>query len=281
MDGLSRSIGWRTWIGGLLATAAGLGTWIVQPLPTARGQAPPAESSRPATEVRGYACPVADQPAVIAQLREQFGAVEGFRVSADPTTAQLLVVAPPRAHAAIQQVLAPPPAPPTDPDATPRLWSDAAGADLRFKPATAASRTAATVDSRATTRFLLVRGDVLRLQQRLRTILGGRLRPLAQDGETIYVLEVGAQAVAELEFDNRRGGVLVTASERVLQQLVLLFRALEPATAAAGQRTAVVSIERSDPAQLRQTIEAFRARPPHLTTRPNSIARLRTGDWPW
>ena len=114
------------------------------------------------------------------------------------------------------------------------------------------------MDPQATTRFLLVRGDVAQLQQRLTVILGGRLRRFAPEGQPTFVLESGAGPVAELLFDVRRGGVLVTATEPVIQQLTLLFRAIETGAAGDGRRTAVVSIERSDPKQLKQAIDAFR-----------------------
>ncbi len=125
-----------------------------------------------------------------------------------------------------------------------------------------ASAPVSTVDAQATTRFLLVRGDVARLQQRLQAVLGNRLRQFPQDAQTTYVLETGAGAVAELVFDARRGGVLVTGRERVLQQLGLLFRVLEAEDVGTGRRTAVVSIERSDPAQLQQAIDAYRMTAP-------------------
>lgn len=206
---------------GLIALLIGVG--LAQPS-TIEGQTPEPPPSAAALTVRGYVCPPSEQSATIARLRTFFESVDGFRVSSDPNTAQLLVVAPPEVHAAIEDQLAA--AKPSRAELTvpPRLW-DEPNAKLRFRPATSSPPTATTVESEATTRFLLIRGDVARLQQRLATVLGGRLRRFAPDGQPTYVLESGTGPVAELVFDVRRGGVLVTARERVLQQLTLLFRA--------------------------------------------------------
>ena len=229
-------------------------------------QQPTSDGIVAATEVRSYACPVAEQAQTVARLREQFAAVGGFRVTADAATGQLLVIATPEVHTRIAQQL--PSWVPYEPTAetTPRPWRETDGTGLRFRPsaepAAAVPAPASTVDAQATTRFLLVRGDVARLQQRLEAVLGNRLRRFAQDGQTTYVVETGAGPVAELVFDARRGGVLATGRERVLQQLSLLLRVLETDDAASGRRTAVVSIERSDPAQLQQAIDAYRMTAP-------------------
>ena len=197
-----------------------------------------------------------------------------------PTTAQLLVVAPPQVHAAIEDQLAVAKSPVTKPAVPPRLW-DEPDSNLRLRPAAAmAGVDGGERSNNAVSAGARRRGPVAAAAA---TVLGGRLRRVCSataSRPTCSNRRTGP--VAELVFDVRRGGVLVTANERVLQQLVLLFRALESHAAGEGRRTAVVSIERSDPAQLQQTIDAFRATAPQAGRFVSTAATSGwNGGWPW
>ncbi|MCA9152262.1 MAG: hypothetical protein KDA92_23330, partial [Planctomycetales bacterium] len=107
-------------------------------------------------------------------------------------------------------------------------------------------------------RLIGQRTDLVRLEQRLRAILGKRLRLESSQGLRVYRLERAGRIIATLIVDDRRAGVLVEGAPVVLDQLEYLVEAISSQPAGAESRTAVVSIERTDRSQLQQAIDAYR-----------------------
>ncbi|MCA9196473.1 MAG: hypothetical protein KDA87_03005 [Planctomycetales bacterium] len=122
------------------------------------------------------------------------------------------------------------------------------------RPATAATA-ARPLNNDSVSRFVALPSDAAAIEQRFQTLLGQRLNHVANEG--IYLLTTAAGETIEFEFDYRRRGVLVTARVALVDQAARLLQAVSP-MAQADSRTAVVSIERTDPYRLKEAIEAYR-----------------------
>ncbi|MCA9211660.1 MAG: hypothetical protein KDB27_01225 [Planctomycetales bacterium] len=122
----------------------------------------------------------------------------------------------------------------------------------------------------ATTVFLPVRIDTDEMQGRLLKVLAGRVVQLggAQDA---YAVQLNSGGTFEFEFDDRRKGLLLTGPRRIVPQVQRLLSALQ-SHATTSERTAVVTIERSDHAKLQQAIDAFRGQNRNSNSEPSSDA---------
>ena len=123
---------------------------------------------------------------------------------------------------------------------------------------------AGTVPREATTVFLPIRNDTNELQARLLKVFAGRVFQI-ENGRSAYSLRLDSGIPIEFEFDARRRGVLVTGPSNLVPQIRILLNALQ-SKSSVEQRIAIVSIERSDAAKLRQAIDAYRG----TTDRPKS-----------
>ncbi len=150
-------------------------------------------------------------------------------------------------------------------------------AAVRFRSANSGPLNSAAdaVPIASATRLSAADLDRNQIEQRLRLILGSRLWQKSKGTQRVYELRTGQQLVATLIFDDRRSGVLCQVPAGVLDQLSVLFRALHHLPADSAQRTAVLSIERTDPAQLRQAIDAYQQQA--KTPKDDEGAEIRRG----
>ena len=125
-----------------------------------------------------------------------------------------------------------------------------------------------SIPTDAVTRFFRLQANVSAVEGRLVSAFKGRISRSNETGDHFYLFHLANGQSIEIEFDSRRRGVLITSPESLIPQLRRLFTALEVATSPnrKSQRTAVVSIERSDTNRLQQAINAYRgpqsAKPP-------------------
>ena len=128
------------------------------------------------------------------------------------------------------------------------------------------------------TRLLAQELDRGRIETRLAAVFGERLRSEKQGAQRVYRLYSGGRRQATFIFDDRRDGILVTSSARLVPQLNVLFEALGRPSADVMERRAVISIERTEPSRLRRAIEAYR-RSQAPQPRPNDSSQ-RTSQRP-
>ena len=225
---------------------------------------------KPVTQVRAYPCPAEQQAAEIADLESRYGDRPEFRISGDANGNQLFVIATPGVHAFIEKHLASFIAADSSINERPEPRPDS----VRFRSPQVIRPS--EIDRRAMeTKFMSFNGNGVRLQQQLVAVLGNRLGRESGSGRTVYTLRRDEKIVAEFEFDARRQGVLVSASQPLLKQCQELIQALENAQRTGDRRTAIMSIERSDRRQLRQAIDAYRGETPNPD---NSSSRVTYGD---
>ena len=221
-------------------------------------------------KVRSYACRREQQAKTVEGLRRAHGDHPDFRVTADAVRNRLYIVAPLSIHAEIKQRLNEIVDPADDRGNQPRVLQS--NPDVRFRSTT--DRAPQSRPLAATqTRFIMVSADVNALRQQLKAALGPRLRAVEDSVRNEYTLSARGRRVAELEFDARRGGVLVTASSDIIPQLELLLKTLG-SSREGQQRTAIMSIQRSDPIKLRRAIRAYRG----STTNPDGSSRHMADD---
>ncbi len=230
------------------------------------------------SNLRTYRCAGDQQTQQIDQLRQRFGSQPEFRISGDPERNRIFVIAPASIHALIEQgfpvvktsgspqvlesvedelALQSPPAL--------RLQSPQ-GIESERQPQNSLQPTGDKPAKRAETRFVALRGDVSKLQARLSTILGPRLKRDSNSSSQLFTLLSAGQPVADFEFNARRGGVLLTASPAILAQCEMLLAALETAEKKGERRTAIMSIERSDSRKVRRAIDAYKGTPDSRTS---------------
>ncbi len=233
------------------------------------------EARRPVVEsaervrVRSYACAREQQSATVARLRRMYRDESDFRVSADAVRQRLYVVAPSSIHAEIRRQMDEIVDPADDQVRQPRvLESDG---DVRFRSWGDAGAARPLNDTQ--TRFIMVSADVSYLRKQLQAALGPRLVRVEGSARDEYVLSARGRQVAELEFDARRGGVLVTTSSGLLPQLEALLGAIS-SSPKGERRTAIMSIQRSDPLKLRRAIRAYGG----STVDPNDSSRYPAND---
>jgi type II secretion system protein D len=175
----------------------------------------------------------------------------------------LLVVSLGVCQAARAQQSAAPSAPATDVTPSPGepLRSDASLA-LPTTPAavdeTPAARPEPARSSGTGVRLVGSGVDLAALEERLQVVLGDRLVRESADPVRLYRFSAASGRSIILIFDARRDGVLVEGPVGLLDQIERLVDALAASEANAGRRTAVVAIERTDRARLKQAVDAYR-----------------------
>ena len=193
------------------------------------------------------------QPKVLSKLRRAFEA-DRVRVTADPRSSQVFVLATARDHEAVRRLL-------EDDEPPQQDATHSSPWDIRIRQRTpqgpplppAAAMTTTTPQGLAT-RFLPLTSNVREVEQRVVALFGRRLRQSPRG----YSLDITSRKTAELAFDTDQRGLHVTADTSILQQLSKLVYALDELGIRSGRRTSVVGIERTDRTQVQRAIDAIR-----------------------
>jgi general secretion pathway protein D len=176
------------------------------------------------------------------------------RLTTDPSSSQVIVLAPPTIHAAIAAELGDRFAPHVPlaadrpvraglPAAVPARTSQAAGATQQFLP--------------------LTRSPLARVEQQLRQLLGSRLEPRGGSGgaPASGLFFTKGPRRAELTLDASRNGIAVTGDQPLIAQLSQLIQALdrvENQPPAPGQSVRIIPLHQADLATIQQAVDAYR-----------------------
>ncbi len=207
---------------------------------------------RPAPVVKGYHIARDRLAETAARLQTRYAGRGDVRVTTDPGTSQILVLAPSEIHRAIALELTSPAvvAAPTQPPRTlpPRPQFAEQTVQLSHVP-------------------------VDRFEQQFRQLLGSRLEPVRSNvaGRPNYVFVKTTRRV-DVTLDRQRGLVRLAGDKSVVGQLVRLTYALdmlENSTNELGSTTRIVPVHRADPAKVREAVDAYRA---GTTRSPGQVA---------
>ena len=210
---------------------------------------PPAKAPIGKAVFGSYACEAGRLEETARRLREEYGADYGVRVAVDSRTPQLLVLAPPEIHLLISKELAGRPV--------------ASAVGDRGKGASGVGVSAAgTTPPKPKDEFVPLvntRADVVEMQ--LRKFLQGRLEPQNSPGigQADYVFVDTRGGRAELTIDEKQNGIKVFGPEALRGQLVRLIEILDNPLQTAETRVRVLRVQRTDPAKVRRTLEAYRS----------------------
>lgn len=216
---------------------------VDRPAVKAAAQTPaPAPATTPV--VRGY--PVArDQlTQVAARLETRLRDRPEARLTTDPDTSQVIVLAPPDVQTIVASELNQP--------------SEPASAVASGRPA--------VLPLRPVRRSLqLTRAPLSRVELQLRQMLGSRLEPRPQgraDGPD-FVLVKGPRRV-ELTFERPKNTVHLLGDPPLVTQVTQLLNALdttEPVPGVTQQAIRIIPLQRADPAKVREAVDALRQEP--------------------
>ena len=208
---------------------------------------PPAKAPAGKAVFKSYACEAGRLEETARRLRETYGAGHGVRVAVDSQTPQLLVLAPPEIHLLISKQLAVRPVASAPEDQGKRPSGLAVAAETT--PPKPKHEFVTLVNTRA---------DVMEMQ--LRKFLQGRLEPQNSPGigQADYVFVNTRGGRAELTVDEKRNGINVFGPEALRGQLVRLIEILDNPRQTAETRVRVLRVQRTDPAKVRRTLEAYR-----------------------
>ena len=198
---------------------------------------------------KSYSCEPRRLEQTAQLLRQKFGTDYGVRVVIDRDTPGLLVSAPPEIHPLISKQLTGAPA-----------KSEVGNRSRAASPA-GMSTPKATQPKQPRDEFVTLvntRAEVVEMQ--LRTFLQGRLEPQNNPGigQADYVLVNIRGGRAELTIDENRNGIKVYGPEALRGQLVRLIKILDNPRQPAGTGFRVLRVQRTDPAKVRRTLEAYR-----------------------
>ena len=198
--------------------------------------------------IESYPCEAGRLEDTARWIRETYGADSGVRVAVDSQTAQLMVLAPPEIHLLISRQFGGRPV--ASPVADKGMGS----------PAVGGSATGATPPEPRNEFVALVNTRVDVVEMQLREFLQGRLEPRNNVGigQADYVFVDNRGGRAELTIDEKRNGIQVFAPEPLGGQLVRLIEILDNPRQTAGTRVRVLRVQRTDPAKVRRTLEAYR-----------------------
>lgn len=216
--------------------------------------------------VRGYPVAPDQLVSVAAKLEAQLRAHPEARLTTDPDTSQVIVLATPEVQALVAAELGQPVA--------------AAGAAVAGRPATVPPRPAARS-------VPLAHVPLDRIDVQLRQMLGARLeaRPADQHGGADYTLARGARRV-ELVFDRAKNTVQLAGDPPLVEQLTHLLSALDRADSRPGvnqQATRIIPLQRTDPAKIQEAVDALRQEgdSPLPTAKPAAGDTSRHVPAPW
>jgi len=198
--------------------------------------------------IESYPCEAVRLEETAQRLRETYAADPGVRIDIDLRTSQLLVLAPPEIHLLISRQFA------DRPVASPV-------ADEGMKPPAVGGSATGAIPPKPRNEFVaLVNTRVDVVETQLRRFLQGRLEPRNNVGigQADYVFVDNRGGRAELTIDEKRNGIQVFAPEPLGGQLVRLIEILDNPRQTTGTRVRVLRVQRTDPAKVRRTLEAYR-----------------------
>lgn len=204
----------------------------------------PAPSPSLTPVVRGY--PVArDQLSqVAARLEARLRDRPEARLTTDPDTSQVIVLAPPDVQTIVANELNQP--------------SEPTSASAAGRPA--------VLPVRPVGRSLqLTRAPLSRIEIQLRQMLGSRLepRPPGRADGPDFVLVKGPRRV-EMTFERPKNTVHLLGDPPLVTQVAQLFHALdttEPVPGVSQQAIRIIPLQRADPAKVREAVDALRQEP--------------------
>jgi type II secretion system protein D len=238
---------WRRWVLALgVLLAAG---------PLGHAQQP---SANTATTIKAYPCPNGDAESWAARLRPEFQADPNVRIAADPRTGQLLVHGTPEVHAQVIQ----------------RLSAPAAG-QAPARPV-AAGRTTVERPTPGASIVALQHRSGQQIEQSLVALLGARLVPIgtAELGTKSYTLAIANTGSVQIDVQGQTNRVRLQGPAASVEGMTRLVQALDTADSGPERITRTVTLERSNPALARRTIEAIRASEGNRQVRPPMVTVL-------
>ena len=213
---------------------------------------PAAAASEPPV-LRLYPMGAADQERAVARLRALFPDEKLVRIAPEPSTQQLIVVAPaglqPRIVSLLNQGLA--------------TSGGVPGEGARTPPAAGPSA-AASEPPISEIVVRLVNCPASQIETSLLRILGPRLEPqrVAQpQGPARYRLQDPGGQATELTLDSLNSVILVRGRTEVARQMVRLVQALDAPQAAPGRLTRIVPFRAADPIKVKHALDAYRGQP--------------------
>ena len=207
-------------------------------------QPPPAADEE--AVVASYAVPSDRHQAVLASLEARYGDRREVRIGRDLVAGRIFVVAPPQVQAEIAEGLAAgrlgarPESLPADADAEP----------IGRVPTVPVER-----------RYALRRARPEAVKQRLRELLGPRLRPAdprEEDPQSFYLGEAADPQRATIAFVQPDGVVAVRGPEGMVEQFGRLLAHLDRPRTADGRLIRFLPIRHADPAQIEEAVRAYR-----------------------
>jgi general secretion pathway protein D len=211
-----------------------------------RAPVPPGEP-QPAV-VQGYRIEPRRLNDVFRDLQARFGDRPQVRLTSDPETSQVIVLAPPDVHAAITAELGLPPAPTAPPP------------PARFPP----SSTAPSVPTEQTVAVTKI--PLPRMEQQLRHLLGSRLEPRGGRATTEpdFVIVRGPRR-AHLLMQPATHAIRIVGDPQLVAQLARLVQALDRPENGAGQSEPtirVIPVHSADPNKVQEAVDAYRSGSP-------------------
>ncbi len=203
----------------------------------------PAAEPQPAV-VRAYRIAAKQLDETLRRLQARFGDQPEVRMTTDPATSQLIVLAPPEVQALVAADLGMPQTAEAAPPTTlPAMGPGQPETDQQF--------------------VVLAAIPLTRLEQQLRHLLGSRLepRPGALTRGPDFVL-VRAGRRADLVLEPARNGILIAGDSRLVAQLARLVQALdrpENGTNGTGSSIRVIPVHDANPDKVQEAVEAYRS----------------------
>jgi len=231
--------------------------------PAARSPLPtPARSPSAAPVVQGYPVPRGQLAELAARLEAQLRDRPEARLTSDPDTSQVIVLAPPEVQALVAGEL--------------RRWGVAGSVRAAGSPAVLPAR-------RAERALQLTRIPLGRIEVQLRQMLGSRLepRPPGRNDGPDFVLVKGTRRV-EMSFERTKNTVHLIGDPPLVSQVAHLLTALdvtEPVPGVTQEAIRIIPLQRADPAKVQQAVDAFREEPaaaPRTKPAANDTSRHRT-----
>jgi len=226
-------------------------------------------------EVRSYACPPQQLKSAVDLIRRSFPDQQDLRVAADPQTRQLLVVALPDMHERIAHLLEAEGfikdqgllrrTQPRQPKGksrdrpgenrvqeTRKRYSRARAESVN--PYAARGRTA---DRPGQSTVRLRNTRVERVERSLKGLFGSRLKRRGA-GSAEYEFSDANKLKAQVVFDANGDRILLEGPQSLVDQLALLLRVLDGPGQPTGQKVRVIPLRRSDPAIVKEALDAYR-----------------------
>lgn len=202
---------------------------------------PPPQGPAEKPLLRTYPCDPLQLPAIAENVRTRYGNQPGVRIAADPSSSQLLVLAP----AGIQAILARELAVPTAP-----IAAAAPGAPIAPMPPV----------TQAVERFVPASYvPIGQVELKLRELLAPNLTASAppQPATADYRWNNDQGLSLDLRIDRQQNGVHVRGPAPLVEQLVRLVKAVDGPPQATGTATRILPLRRAAPVKVQEALDAY------------------------